>query len=508
MVDPAKHLCVLFVEDSEDDILLLLGKFSEEGYETTYERVETPEAMASALLVQSWDIVISDHSMPQFNSLAALKLCRELRANLPFIIVSGKIGEETAVEAIKSGANDYLMKDNLHRLVPTVARCLAEGKLKHEHDLAQSALREGEERFRLLAANVPGMIYQLLRKNDGTFALPFVSEGSQGLFEIGPAEMQQNCRLLWELVVPEDLPGFQVSMNQSVESLAIWNWEGRIKPRFSSQIKWVNLRASPRRTPDGLVWDGIVSNITRSRLTERELKHSSERLRELSSHLQTLKEKERARFARELHDDLGGTLTAIKMELAWLSSRLPDERLDLQGKASSLQILVDRAIETTIRISQDLRPGILDRGIVAAIEWQAKDFQDRMSIPCEIVGSEEDIELDSERSVAIFRVFQETLTNISKYAQASKVHVKLGTAGGCVLLEVTDDGTGMTENDAHKPGSFGISGMIERCRHLGGELRIKSFPRKGTAISARIPLGRERESRSGAAGNVLSDPTV
>jgi signal transduction histidine kinase len=204
--------------------------------------------------------------------------------------------------------------------------------------------------------------------------------------------------------------------------------------------------------------------------------------------VQKVKEDERARIAREIHDDIGGNLTAIKIDLLWLTNRLSSEQKALHEKAAAIERLVDRTMDTTQRISRDLRPGILDLGLVAAIEWQAEEFQRRMGIPCEVTASDDDIYLDQNLSVAIFRIFQETLTNISKYAQASRVDVSLVVGDDVVVLEVFDNGRGISRDQLSKPGSFGIRGMQERARSVGGDVEIEGISGMGTRIKVEIPL--------------------
>jgi len=144
-------------------------------------------------------------------------------------------------------------------------------------------------------------------------------------------------------------------------------------------------------------------------------------------------------------------------------------------------------IDSTRRIARDLRPGVLDYGIVPAIQWQAKEFRKRLGIPCEIECADEDIVLGSDLSAAIFRIFQETLTNISKHANATRVKISFKAAGGRVELLVSDNGRGMSKQDRSKPRSFGIRGMRERSRFLGGDVRIDSMPGKGVTVIVSIP---------------------
>lgn len=231
-----------------------------------------------------------------------------------------------------------------------------------------------------------------------------------------------------------------------------------------------------------------MSNINDSKLEQAEIKRSRAQLAELSAHVETLKEKERTRIAREIHDDLGGNLTAIKMALALLTRRLPQAEADLLQKAGYLDSLVDRSIETVHRIAGDLRPSVLDFGLVAAIDWQAKEFEKQLGIPCEFMSNREEVNLHADQATALFRIFQEALTNIGKHAQASRVAVRL-TRNRCnVQLEIEDNGQGMSVSDRMKPKSFGIRGMIERASALGGTLVVNAGKQAGTIVAITIPL--------------------
>jgi two-component system sensor histidine kinase UhpB len=211
-------------------------------------------------------------------------------------------------------------------------------------------------------------------------------------------------------------------------------------------------------------------------------------LAELSAHVERVKEQERTRIAREIHDDLGGNLTAIKMALALVTRRLPVEDSALFEKASYVDSLVDRTIETVHRISGDLRPSVLDFGLVAAIEWQAKEFEKQVGIPCKVTSNIEEINLHLDQATALFRIFQEALTNISKHAQATRVVVRLMRNECNVELEIEDNGLGLGKSDKLKPKSFGIRGMIERAVALGGTLSVNDGEGGGAIVTITIPL--------------------
>jgi signal transduction histidine kinase len=166
---------------------------------------------------------------------------------------------------------------------------------------------------------------------------------------------------------------------------------------------------------------------------------------------------------------------------------VPNKPAFYQKKAESIESLVDQVIDSTRRISMDLRPGILDCGIVAAVKWQAKEFCERARLRYRVSCDSDEIPLDSDLSVAIFRIFQETLTNISKHANASRLQIRLSEKDGWIFLEVTDNGCGITDQDMTKPQSFGIRGMRERCQQLRGSLYITGRPDKGTKVTISIP---------------------
>ena len=480
---------VLIVEDSEDDVLLLVWELKRGGYRVDYQAVDTRAGMEAALRAGPWDIVISDYSMPDFSGLDALATLRAQALDVPFIIVSGNIGEDVAVETMKAGAHDYVMKRNLSRLIPALNRELREADVRRARVRAEHELRENEARFRAIASNIPGTVYQFMLRNDGAASFPYVSGDCVRLLGIGPEALLADPSVFRELIHPGDRQSYDRSLTRSAEHLTDLNWEGQIQLPGSGEIKWINLRSSPRRIDDGaLLWEGVIWNITQSKLAEIEIRRSRQQLQELSDHVQKVKEDERARIAREIHDDIGGNLTAIKIDLLWLTNRLPPEAKPLHEKAGAIERLVDRTMETTQRISRDLRPGILDLGLIAAIEWQAEEFQRRMGIPCELVTSDDELYLDQDLCVAIFRIFQETLTNISKYAEATRVDVSLVAGEDVVVLEVVDNGRGIARDQLSKPGSFGIRGIKERARSLRGDVEIESVPGAGTRIKVEIPL--------------------
>jgi signal transduction histidine kinase len=216
-----------------------------------------------------------------------------------------------------------------------------------------------------------------------------------------------------------------------------------------------------------------------------ELYNKSADLRALAARVQSVQEEEQRRIAREIHDELGQALTALKMDLSWMMTRLPAENGPLLEKARSMAAQIDRMVHSVRELAARLRPEALDElGLPAAIKWQAREFQLRAGIRCNVSVPAEDLVLDQDRATAIFRIFQELLTNVARHAAATKVDVALRRVEGSVLLEVTDDGRGIVETAIRSPASLGLLGMRERAAPFGGRLEI--VPRRGKGTSARV----------------------
>lgn len=223
---------------------------------------------------------------------------------------------------------------------------------------------------------------------------------------------------------------------------------------------------------------------------ERELRGSLDQLRALAARLQFVREEERTLVAREIHDELGQACTAIKMDLASIGRKTSKKQSGLRAKVDSAIEVVDQMISTLRRIASELRPRTLDDlGLAAALEWQAQEFESRTGVRCVLVLPKEEPVLDSERSTAIFRIFQESLTNAARHSQATMVEARLETGKEHLILQVHDNGKGFDPEKADARTSLGLVGMRERALLLNGELTIKGVPGSGTTITLRIPIG-------------------
>jgi signal transduction histidine kinase len=282
------------------------------------------------------------------------------------------------------------------------------------------------------------------------------------------------------------------------QALAMELWEGKLSQfqlekryrRKDGRLIWVRLTAS--RVADTETVQqfamAIVEDITERKQAEHERQRSLDQLRALAGRLQGIREEERKRVAREVHDELGQALTAIKIDLAALVRELLREQKQTPKRIEGIMKLVDETIQSVRRISTELRPGILDDlGLVAAVEWAAEEFQTRTGTKCHVSMPDSDIAMNPERATALFRIFQETLTNVARHANATEVNVRLVQENGDLCLEVHDNGKGIDEKQLSAGQSLGILGMRERVLLLGGELIICGAPGQGTTVRVRIP---------------------
>ncbi|MBI5462023.1 MAG: PAS domain S-box protein [Gammaproteobacteria bacterium] len=254
---------------------------------------------------------------------------------------------------------------------------------------------------------------------------------------------------------------------------------------------WAEVFLSPVRDVSGAASHFVVvmHDISDRVQAENELRQSRERLRALSTHLQTVREEEKAHLARELHDELGSTLLALKIDTSWINRHMPGQSDNLKEKTTGMMALVDNAITTTRRISSDLRPPMLDDlGLLATLEWQIHAFESRMGIACDAELEGDSERLNSQQSIALFRIFQEALTNIARHANASRVHIQVNIAPDQASMVIHDNGKGIDPAVARRPDAHGVYGMFERAHSLGGLIHLDSQPERGTRLSVQIPL--------------------
>ena len=348
-------LKILMIEDSEDDATLIMDAIKQGGYTLDCKRINTEKDLREQLLIAGWDVIICDYNLSQFTSFDPLEFIVQHPCNIPVIMVSGMIGEEIAVNTIKSGAYDYVMKENLIHLVPAIKNAL-------------------------------------------------------------------------------DV----------------------------SEAKRINLQA------------------------QIELKNTNAELRKLTNHLEIIREEERARISRDLHDDLGGNLAALLIDLSWLKDNYKNKYAEPEEKLGKMIGYTKYSLDSLRRIIDDLRPSIIDNlGLEAAIEWQVNSSMERHDLEIQFDKEVNDEDINELLFVPIYRIIQESLNNIVKHAFASRVNIKFIKKYGNIEISVSDDGKGF--NSTNKKG-VGLIGMRERILQLNGDMSIHSKVGSGTTLHFSIPV--------------------
>ena len=234
---------------------------------------------------------------------------------------------------------------------------------------------------------------------------------------------------------------------------------------------------------------GTEQDVTERRLAEEQLKRSNEKLRALSARVQSVREEESFRIAREIHDELGSSLTGLKMDLSWLGKRLPEAGNKVaHQKLKAMSAFIDESMQKIRSITTQLRPSVLDDlGLAAAIEWQAREFQQRIEIACKITSLPQEVALSPEKCTAVFRILQEILTNVARHAGATSIEISLEEHDDTFVLQVSDNGKGIKQSDISDTNSLGLLGMRERAIVFGGRVDITGTEGKGTTVTVSIP---------------------
>jgi PAS domain S-box-containing protein len=287
-----------------------------------------------------------------------------------------------------------------------------------------------------------------------------------------------------DLVWPGDHPKLDALLRRAAQR----NCRGEIRLQFRKGAPVsVLLSLNPLRLDSKRAVCLIASDLSEMKRAEQELRASSEQLRNLAAHLLSVREEERARISREVHDELGQSLTAMKMDLAWLEGRLPRGNGQMLKRIRSTRQLADSIVQSVRRISTELRPAVLDLGLAAAVEWQVQEFQARSGIQCKVRLLTREV-VAPDVSTVLFRILQETLTNVARHAKAKRVEVVLQKQRDRLVLLIRDNGRGFDQADPSLSKSLGLLGMRERAAILSGQVNISSAPGKGTTVTAWIPF--------------------
>jgi two-component system, NarL family, sensor histidine kinase UhpB len=470
-----KKLFVLIIEDCQVDAELNVRLLRNAGYEISYMRVETAAEMKEALGLESWDLILSDYSMPHFSVQEALKIYHAHGAEIPFIVISGAIGEEKAVQLIKAGVHDYLLKDNMARFIPVVERELRESLNQRELANVSKALEGSEEKFRSYIDNAPDGVFV----SDETGKYVEVNEAASRITGYSKDELltMSISDILPQESMKEGLAHFRklLKTNSSKADLLFKHKNGTIRWWSVESVKLTETR-----------FLGFTKDITERKNNILEVMKAREELQRLNQYLMDAREDERASVAMEIHDELGQALTAIKIDLNWILEHLDDSAKSFQKISRTIEMTND-TIKKVQRISSELRPGLLDDlGLATAIEWYCGEFEQRTGLTCNLTL--EDVN-DGDRRInlALFRIFQEALTNVIRHACAKTVTITLRYSEDGITMVISDDGVGISQEKIACGKSLGLIGMRERARQINGTVEFLQNVITGTKIVTFIP---------------------
>lgn len=316
------------------------------------------------------------------------------------------------------------------------------------------------------------------------------STGTLKIFGLENDNFDRNLDTFFKMVHPDDLDYVIKSSVNAIQAVDDYNIDHRIKLADGS-IKWVHQQAEITVDDNGKpsLMVGVIQDITDRKHEEEKLQELNDQLRNLTAHLQIIREEERTSIAREVHDELGQQMTSLKMDISFLKNKTEKDAPEISKKAAQMLEMVNEAIRTIRRIITSLRPGILDDlGLEAAIEWQAKEFEQRTGITCTLETNIDKEKLTPNINTTVFRIFQETLNNIVKHAKATSITANLYEKNNALILEIIDNGIGISDERKNNKTSFGLLGMKERAAMLHGDIQIIKMPLNGTSVNLKIPL--------------------
>lgn len=357
-----------------------------------------------------------------------------------------------------------------------------------ERDITQSKIQEqllaiSEDKYRNLIEQVSDGIARL--GENGTFL--FINKIAAGIFSLRPEDMTGHS--LSEYIPEKRSRRYIAGLKMIIERRERRTFDITIPVAGNNRYFLVAtqvVQQNPNKEELSVMC--LITDITVQKKAQWELEKSKEQLRNLAAHLETIREQERKDIAFEVHDELGQELTALKLDIAWIATKLPDIEPKIKAKITEMKQLLDTTIDRVGNISTKLRPDILDNfGIIAAIEWATDEFRKRSGIQCELVIDPEEINIPGNIATVIFRILQETLTNIIRHSHATHAEVLFSEKPDCYELDVIDNGVGITQEQINAPKSFGLFAMNERAKTVGGTLKIMGSEESGTEIDVIIP---------------------
>jgi two-component system, NarL family, sensor histidine kinase UhpB len=476
---------ILIVEDNPGDVRLLREHLIGDRSLAQVFQLAHVDRVGPALELlgnTSFDAVLLDLSLPDSQGIETLIRLHAVRPGMPIVVLTSLDDEVLGLQLLQAGAQDYLVKGEVTASLLRRSLRYAVARKRAEVELLRSEIF-----LESIVENIPHMIFVKDARE-----LRFVRFNKAGEELLGHTRQELIGKSDYDMFPKDEADFFTGADREVLRNCEVLDIPEEPILTKGKGLRYLHTKKIPilDENDQPLYLLGISEDITERKRAENQLQRSFEHLRTLSQRLDVVREEERTRIARELHDELGVRMTCMKLDLARLLAMMRESlfpREKMEEKIRSMNAEADATITEVQRLAAELRPGVLDDlGLVAAIEWQCQDFERRSGIRCLCEASFDQIKISPSRATAAFRICQEALTNVARHAKATFVRVLVKESGDDVFIEIQDNGQGIPAEKLNDAGSLGLLGMKERSMAIGGWLEIAGWPGKGTTVTLRL----------------------
>lgn len=474
---------VLLVEDSPTDALIIgeaLVDISE--FEHTLARAESLGDALTLAERSHFDVVLLDLGLPDGNGIDTFRRFRQIAPDTPVLVLTGLADISVGLVAIQEGAQDYVLKREIQAAL--LSRAI---RYAIERNRAMTALAASEERFQLAVSGASAGLWDWNPRTGEMYLSPHFRE----IVGHDEDELPNEMRAHYEIIHPEDLERVMRALKAHIDDRHPYDIEYRVHTR-TGEYRWIQSRAQALWDTAGRAYRmvGWILDVTDRRRADEALRESREELQRLSANIQHIREEEKTRIARELHDDLGQLLTAMKIDMGRFE-RTIQGKIDEHATSAlrSIYGLIDQLVASVRRIAADLRPVMLDDlGPIPAIDWFIHEFSARHGIAVNAQLDINEVAFNRDSGTEVFRMVQEALTNIARHSGAKEAEVEIAREEPFCIVKISDNGRGALPDARRNRKSFGLIGMRERAARLGGELSVATAPGEGFALTVTLPL--------------------
>lgn len=488
---PIARRRILLVAETDEEALRAVWEVRRAGPAPVFERVDTRSGLETALSAAPWDVVVTSYGTDGIGCEEVAALIARAGLDTPVVLLAGAIGEDAVASAIQSGIAGYVPVEDCRRLPQTIDAVLRRAAMGRERreNAAESARRVA--RFDDILSGASLLLFRMVRAGGG---LSFVvaSAGAASVLGIDAEALLQDAGTFLSAIDPDDRASFDRELAATVGLTSESVWDIRLRPAPDAPPRTIRIACVARRTDQGDdCWDGHMSDVSDARERERRLQAENTSLSGVVARLQRDHDASLARIARDARDEIGGNVSALKMTLQGLTAQLSGGDHAMLEKAKAVERLADKTIEAITRFAGELRPGIVDIGLVASVQWLAGAFANRTGLACKCEADPDEIDASPALTIAVFRIIEGALENVERHARATQAEVSIGLSGTLLEVQVTDNGRGIGEGEMYRQDAYGIRTMAERARSLGGGLDVLGLSGHGTRVILQVPLDRD-----------------